>query len=1483
MARKNLGRLFRKLVTKTVLHCEQLEDRRLLAAVVANQPYAPNEVLIQYVANANAAQKAQALGLVKGTVAETIHTKAMQSAGVGQLERVKLGSGVGIETAIAALSKNPMVKFAEPNYVYQPSAVSNDTYYTNGSLWGMYGSDSPSTVGPAGTTNQYGIDAERAWNANITGSASVVVGVIDEGIQVDHPDLVGNVWVNPYDPVDGVDNDGNGFVDDVNGWDFVNNDRTVYDGTGDDHATHVAGTIGGKGSNGTGVAGVNWNVTMISTKFLGANGGYTSDAVRALDYLSDLKARHGINIVATNNSWGGGGYSQSLHDAIIRSANRNILFVAAAGNGGSDGIGDSNDSLASYPSNYNTTIGTSTQSAASYDSVIAVASITSSGAISSFSNYGATTVDIGAPGSSIYSTLPGGTYGSYSGTSMATPHVTGAVALYASTQPVGASAASIRSAILNSATPTASLAGKTVTGGRLNVFNAIQSASSIRMDQAVYGIPGTVTVSVQNMSANVSSSAIETVTAQISSTTEGTPEVITLTETGANTGLFVGTINLVSGSAVADGVLQVANGNQISAYNAGVNKTAVATVDTVAPTISSLTSTPRSNSADIKWTTNEAATTEVLFGTSSTSLSNTYNDATTTISHTAQLTGLSAATTYYYQVRSRDAVGNVVTSATGSFTTTNPAPILFVDDDQGATFERFFTAALQANNYVFDTWNVASIGSTPTASQLAAYGLVVWNTGYDYSSAGAGLSGTAEQTAIQGYLDGGGRIFISGQDILYSGVSATFRANYLKVAAFTSDVAQASHTETGVVGNAVSNGQSLTVAQPADFPALFVDALSPVAGAEGTYLHGVSTAAYPYSAINYRGNYATGGFGIVFSALPFETISSTAATPNNQATVMKRVVEYLTGTTVPGISVSAPTPSATTTEIGGAVSFSVVLDSAPTADVTIPVSVSDDTEGTVNKTSLVFTPTNWATPQTVTVSGVNDNVDDGNIAYSVVLAAAVSSDPGYNGKNPTDVSLTNQDDDTAGVTVSAPTPNNQTSENLGAVSFTIKLNSEPTSSVKIDISSSDTTEGIVDVPSVTFDATNWSQPQTITVTGVDDSVYDGNITYTILTSAASSTDPLYGNRAVADVSLINMDNDPVPSSKFYVVDDATLNLTYEYSDGGVAVRNTSVNTNNATPRGAAMTASGNRLWVVDGNRTVHIYDTTTANRQWLGSWTAGTLASNANVQGIATDGTHIWIVDSRSDRVFYYANAATRLSGTQTATSFLLGSGNTTPTDLVFGSDSSNNRFLWVVDSNSIDRVYRYSVGATGGITAAGNWQLNSANSTPTGITLDPSNGSQDIWVVDSGTDRVYRYANARTLTSPTLTDSFALAAGNTNPQGIADPPAMSLMSGASSTSVASTVVGSAAPMITSNSAAVDLLSRTASAQSQAIVRSGTTGAETRQLTVGGTGDRAIQTPSTTRVVAAKGKPVTASSNAAKSTAGAHDAFFANLGDVLGA
>lgn len=417
--------------------------------------YVPGEVLVKFKSGASAGSRSrsEALALIGGEVLETITTPAMEAARRGDTgDLLLVTSSIETMDAINILKNHPEVEYAEPNWIYHHFATSNDPYYTNGSLWGMYGD----ATSPA---NQFGSQAGEAWAAGNIGSNTVWIGIIDEGYMYTHEDLSGNVGTNPGEIAgNGKDDDGNGYVDDVYGWDFDGNNNTVFDGTSDDHGTHVAGTIGAVGGNSKGVVGVVWTVKLMNAKFLGSRGGTTANAIKAVDYFTDLKQRHGINLVATNNSWGGGGYSQGLYDAIERANQAGILFIAAAGNSTND-----NDANPSYPASYNNA------------NIIAVASIDSNGALSSFSNWGATSVDLGAPGRGIWSTVPKSSrgrivsgYASYNGTSMATPHVTGGAALYAASHP-GASASQIKNAIMNSTVPTSSLSGKTVTGGRLNV------------------------------------------------------------------------------------------------------------------------------------------------------------------------------------------------------------------------------------------------------------------------------------------------------------------------------------------------------------------------------------------------------------------------------------------------------------------------------------------------------------------------------------------------------------------------------------------------------------------------------------------------------------------------------------------------------------------------------------------------------------------------------------------------------------------------------------------------------------------------------------------------------------------------------------------------------------------------------------------------------------------------------------------------------
>ncbi|PSJ18954.1 S8 family serine peptidase [Nitrosomonas supralitoralis] len=461
-----------------------------------------NEFLIQFSPSLTQKEKS---ALLRKNGAEPVH----DITSFGQEPTlVKISSSKSLDKVMHSLSMQPGVEFVQHNWIVSNQFASDDPYYTNGNLWGMYGdSSSPANI--------YGSQASKAWNNGFIGTTKTVVGVIDTGIDYTHPDLYLNIWinqkeisnalrsgltdvdhdgiisfidlnhaanvayvsdVNKNDRIDagdlladsrwknGDDLDHNGYIDDIVGWDFVNNDNNPFDDV--NHGTHVAGTIGATGGNGNGVSGINWNVQMMALKALGPSGGTSLSTTAAIDYYTNASKASGTgqNFVATNNSWGGGGYSQSNFDAIVRSAQAGNLFVAASGNSGFN-----TDTYSSYPSNFNTT------AAAGYDAVISVAALTSSGSLAAFSNHGKSTVDLAAPGQSIYSTVPGGGYASFQGTSMAAPHVTGALALYASALPE-LTAPQLREALLSSVIPTSALTTTTVTGGRLDVGTLLAGA-----------------------------------------------------------------------------------------------------------------------------------------------------------------------------------------------------------------------------------------------------------------------------------------------------------------------------------------------------------------------------------------------------------------------------------------------------------------------------------------------------------------------------------------------------------------------------------------------------------------------------------------------------------------------------------------------------------------------------------------------------------------------------------------------------------------------------------------------------------------------------------------------------------------------------------------------------------------------------------------------------------------------------------------------
>ncbi len=425
-----------------------------------------------------------------------------------------------------------------------------------------------------------------------------------------------------------------------------------------------------------------------------------------------------------------------------------------------------------------------------------------------------------------------------------------------------------------------------------------------------------------------------------------------------------------------------------------------------------------------------------------------------------------------------------------------------------------------------------------------------------------------------------------------------------------------------------------------------------------------------------------------------------------------------------------PTTGLVTTEAGGTSSFTVVLDTEPTADVTIGLSSSDTTEGTVSPTSVTFTTANWHTAQTVTVTGVDDAIADGNIAYTIVTAAATSTDVNYNGLNATDVSVTNNDNETPGITIS-PTSGLVTTESGGTATFTVVLDTEPTADVTIGLSSSDTTEGTVSPTSVTFTTANWNTAQTVTVTGVDDSLNDGDIAYTIVTAAAVSADTSYSGLDPADVSLTNKNEDPT----LYVTDQVD-DVVYEYVSDGTFLGSSTLDSQNGRAKG--ITTDATDFWTTDKvEDKAYKYD---SSFSLLTSWVLN--ASNATSEGITTDGTYIWVVDNVGNDVWYYTMAGSYQNG------WLLTAGNTTPRGI-----TTNGINIWVVNGGN-DTVYKYDMYGNYGSTFA----LTAANEDAEGITTDGSN----IWVVDVVDDLVYKYDMSGTFIS-----SFSLTAANIDPSGI--------------------------------------------------------------------------------------------------------------------
>ena len=375
----------------------------------------------------------------------TFAIESQESLGVKGAELVKVESGQSIDEAITSLKSSGTVEFAQPNYLYYPQVIPTVSDSSWGQLWGLHntGQSVNGTVGIADVD----IDALEAWEyTNL--QDEIIVAVIDTGVDITHPDLVGKIWTNPNDTMDDQDNDGNQLVDDVHGWDFANNDNSVFDHAEyDTHGTHVAGTIAAA-ANAIGVRGVASNVKIMPLKFIDSSGaGSTSNAIKAIEYA----IANGAKVI--NASWGSEANDLALKNAITNSG---VLFVAAAGN---RTVGANNDVTPIYPASFTSS------------NIISVAAVDNRGRLASFSNYGALSVDVGAPGVGIYSTFPSSNYAFANGTSMAAPHVAGIAASLFGEKNLTVN--EIIELIKSSGTALAELSGKTVTGRMVNIYNSL--------------------------------------------------------------------------------------------------------------------------------------------------------------------------------------------------------------------------------------------------------------------------------------------------------------------------------------------------------------------------------------------------------------------------------------------------------------------------------------------------------------------------------------------------------------------------------------------------------------------------------------------------------------------------------------------------------------------------------------------------------------------------------------------------------------------------------------------------------------------------------------------------------------------------------------------------------------------------------------------------------------------------------------------------
>jgi subtilisin family serine protease/subtilisin-like proprotein convertase family protein len=941
------------------LFLEGLEDRRLLAQVTSLElnphEYDPSSILVRF---RSEAAEARGAGLLHGAAL------GRDLAAFPGLRSVHLPQGHNVEAALAAYRASPDVLYAEPNYRVQAALTPNDELYP--SLYGMEN-----------------IDAPAAWDVT-TGSADIVVGIIDTGVDYNHPDLAPNMWANvaERDGLAGNDDDGNGFVDDVYGYDFYNNDGDPIDDNF--HGTHVAGTIGAVGNNGVGVAGVNWNVKIMALKFLDSGGGgWTEDAVEAVNYATMMRSK-GVDIRLTSNSWGGGGYSQALVDAINAGGDAGMLFIAAAGNSGSDA-----DIYPMYPAAYDS------------DYIVSVAATDQFDQYAYFSNWGATSVDLAAPGVDILSTWPGGGYDYLSGTSMATPHVSGAAALVWAEYP-DATPLQVKQRLMGGAEYIGGIGGNafmpTQTNGRLNLVNALEDDS----------IPPDPITGLAAVESTINSIAVT----WVASGDDGAAGMASAYDVRYSTEPIT-VFNWESATRAVGEPLPQAPGLAESFTVVGLTPD-----ETYYFAVQALDNVGNSSAlSDVI----AASTLPVIVAFADDMEGGAPGWLPDGLWHLATWRSTSGATSFYY---GDDSTMTYDTGWWNSGTLTSPAIDLSGAESALLSFNEF----RQVEN--FAPYDRAAVN----VSTDGVYFTPIWesyNSTFDWENRTVDLTPwVGNNVWIQFQFDTG--------DELYN----YFEGWYVDDVQVWVPGSQ----EPGLYIDNVSVAEGNAGLVEATFTVSLIDTVGPV-DVHWETVDGSATDASDYVTGFGDLSFGPGETSQTFTVYIagdrideanehfFVNLSDAVGAPiidgQGRATI--------TDDDTAGITLT-PDSDLITSESGTNRTLNVVLTSEPTDDVTINFASSDTTEGTVSPASWVFTPANWNVAKSFTITGVNDTLDDGDISY-FVSATAASADSAYSGLTQS-LAATNKDNDHSVTYTSTAVPKSipdggSTTSTLTAGNFTI--------------------------------------------------------------------------------------------------------------------------------------------------------------------------------------------------------------------------------------------------------------------------------------------------------------------------------------------------------------------------------------------------------------------------------------------------------------